>query len=38
MLEAHHLPSTDRILDAIARLQWDDEPDDRWLNPDGAHA
>src|ERR1700748_3061759 len=24
MLEAHHLPSTDRILDAIARLQWDD--------------
>jgi 2-oxoisovalerate dehydrogenase E1 component beta subunit len=23
-LEAHHLPSVDRILDAIARLQWDD--------------
>ena len=38
MLEAHHLPSTDRILDAIARLQWDDEPDHRWLSPDGAHA
>jgi 2-oxoisovalerate dehydrogenase E1 component beta subunit len=38
MLEGHHLPSTDRILDAIARLQWDDEPDQRWLSPDGAHA
>jgi 2-oxoisovalerate dehydrogenase E1 component beta subunit len=37
-LEGHHLPSTDRILDAIARLQWDDEPDERWLSPDGAHA
>jgi pyruvate dehydrogenase E1 component beta subunit len=24
-LEEHHLPSVDRILDAIARLQWDDE-------------
>ncbi|HEU5416357.1 MAG TPA: alpha-ketoacid dehydrogenase subunit beta [Streptosporangiaceae bacterium] len=23
-LEQHHLPSADRILDAIARLQWDD--------------
>ncbi|HEX4060650.1 MAG TPA: alpha-ketoacid dehydrogenase subunit beta [Streptosporangiaceae bacterium] len=23
-LEQHHLPSVDRILDAIARLQWDD--------------
>ena len=30
MLEAHHLPSPDRILDAIARLQWDDQPDPRW--------
>jgi len=38
MLEAHHLPSADRILDAVARLQWDDEPDDRWLNPGGARA
>ena len=38
MLEGHHLPSTDRILDAIARLQWDDEPDQRWLSPDGARA
>jgi 2-oxoisovalerate dehydrogenase E1 component beta subunit len=25
-LEHHHLPSVDRILDAIARLQWDDVP------------
>jgi pyruvate dehydrogenase E1 component beta subunit len=24
MLERHHLPGVDRILDAIARLQWDD--------------
>ncbi len=24
MLEGHHLPSVDRILDAIAELQWDD--------------
>ena len=24
MLESHHLPSVDRILDAIERLQWDD--------------
>ncbi|MDQ6850322.1 MAG: alpha-ketoacid dehydrogenase subunit beta [Actinomycetota bacterium] len=24
-LEEHHLPGVDRILDAIARLQWDDE-------------
>ncbi|NUT96917.1 MAG: alpha-ketoacid dehydrogenase subunit beta [Saccharothrix sp.] len=24
-LEEHHLPSVDRILDTIARLQWDDE-------------
>ena len=25
MLEEHHLPSVDRILDAIARMQWDDQ-------------
>ena len=25
-LEAHHLPSVERILDTIDRLQWDDEP------------
>jgi pyruvate dehydrogenase E1 component beta subunit len=24
-LERHHLPSVDRILDAVARLQWDDD-------------
>jgi pyruvate dehydrogenase E1 component beta subunit len=24
-LEEHHLPSVDRILDAVARLQWDDD-------------
>ncbi len=28
-LEHHHLPGVDRILDTIARLQWDDEVDDR---------
>ena len=30
-LEAHHLPSVERILDTIDRLQWDDDPpaDDR---------
>ncbi|MEU2351010.1 alpha-ketoacid dehydrogenase subunit beta [Modestobacter sp. NPDC049651] len=26
-LEQHHLPTVDRVLDAIARLQWDDEVD-----------
>jgi len=26
-LEEYHLPTVDRILDAVARLQWDDEPD-----------
>jgi 2-oxoisovalerate dehydrogenase E1 component beta subunit len=26
-IEQHYLPSLDRILDAIARLQWDDVPD-----------
>jgi pyruvate dehydrogenase E1 component beta subunit len=25
-LEAHHLPTVDRILDAVDRLQWDDQP------------
>ncbi|WP_075021361.1 alpha-ketoacid dehydrogenase subunit beta [Actinomadura madurae] len=34
MLEHHHLPSTDRILDALDRLQRDDRPDTRFL--DGA--
>lgn len=27
MLEEHHLPSVDRILDAVSRLQFDDSPD-----------
>lgn len=27
MLEHTHLPSVDRILDTVARLQWDDQPD-----------
>ena len=27
ILEHTHLPGVDRILDTIARLQWDDEPD-----------
>jgi 2-oxoisovalerate dehydrogenase E1 component beta subunit len=31
MIEKHHLPGVDRVLDAVARLQWDDEPDRRWL-------
>jgi 2-oxoisovalerate dehydrogenase E1 component beta subunit len=31
MVERHHLPTADRLLDALARLQWDDEPDQRWL-------
>ncbi|MGC7102275.1 alpha-ketoacid dehydrogenase subunit beta [Amycolatopsis lurida] len=26
-LEEHHLPNVDRVLDAIARLQWDDQVD-----------
>jgi 2-oxoisovalerate dehydrogenase E1 component beta subunit len=36
MLEQHHLPSVDRILDAVARLQWDDRPDTRWFGGDDA--
>jgi pyruvate dehydrogenase E1 component beta subunit len=24
MLEHHHLPGVDRILDAVAKLQWED--------------
>ncbi|GAB97307.1 pyruvate dehydrogenase E1 component beta subunit [Kineosphaera limosa] len=30
-LEQIYLPGVDRVLDAIDRLQWDDEPDARWL-------
>jgi len=29
-----HLPGVDRVLDAVARLQWDDQPDTRWLTDD----
>ena len=36
MLESHHLPSIDRILDALDRLQRDDEPDTRYLPVGGA--
>ena len=31
IVEHHHLPGVDRVLDAVARLQWDDDPDRRWL-------
>jgi 2-oxoisovalerate dehydrogenase E1 component beta subunit len=31
IVERFHLPSVDRVLDAVARLQWDDVPDRRWL-------
>jgi len=30
-LEHLHLPGVERILDTIARLQWDDEADTRFL-------
>jgi pyruvate dehydrogenase E1 component beta subunit len=29
-LEHSHLPGVDRVLDAVARLQWDDVPDEQW--------
>jgi 2-oxoisovalerate dehydrogenase E1 component beta subunit len=31
MIEKHYLPGVDRVLDTVARLQWDDEPDRRFL-------
>ncbi|MDM4718778.1 alpha-ketoacid dehydrogenase subunit beta [Micromonospora sp. WMMA1363] len=31
MLEHTHLPGVERVLDAVARLQWDDRPDERWV-------
>ena len=42
-LEAHHLPSVERILDTIDRLQWDDDPaacqsDDPSHRPARGHA
>jgi 2-oxoisovalerate dehydrogenase E1 component beta subunit len=30
-LEHIHLPGVDRVLDAVARLQWDDRPDTKWV-------
>lgn len=30
-LEQHHLPGVARILGALGRLQWDDQPDTYWL-------
>lgn len=36
MLERHHLPGVDRILDVLDRLQRDDEPDTRFLPEGGA--
>lgn len=30
-LEHVHLPGVDRVLDALARLQWDDSADTKWL-------
>ena len=38
MVERYHLPTADRILDALARLQWDDDPDVRWLGADNDRA
>ncbi|WP_072690299.1 alpha-ketoacid dehydrogenase subunit beta [Rhodococcus marinonascens] len=29
-LERHHLPSVDRVLDSVERLQWNDTADTRW--------
>ncbi len=39
-LEHIHLPGVERVLDAIARLQWDDNPDARFLagNANGTKA
>jgi 2-oxoisovalerate dehydrogenase E1 component beta subunit len=31
IIEKHHLPGVDRILDTLSRLQWDDAPDERFL-------
>jgi pyruvate dehydrogenase E1 component beta subunit len=34
--EHAHLPGIDRILDMVARLQWQDVPDERWASAAGA--
>jgi pyruvate dehydrogenase E1 component beta subunit len=31
IIEKYHLPGVDRVLDAVDRLQWDDQPDRRFL-------
>jgi 2-oxoisovalerate dehydrogenase E1 component beta subunit len=31
IVERYHLPGVDRVLDAVARLQWNDDPDRRFL-------
>jgi 2-oxoisovalerate dehydrogenase E1 component beta subunit len=31
IIERFHLPCVGRVLDAVARLQWNDDPDPRWL-------
>jgi pyruvate dehydrogenase E1 component beta subunit len=36
-LEHVYLPDVDRVLDAVARLQWDDQPDTRWAGGPDAH-
>jgi 2-oxoisovalerate dehydrogenase E1 component beta subunit len=36
ILEHNHLPGVDRVLDTIARLQWDDQPDTTHLADAGA--
>lgn len=33
MLERHHLPDVDRVLDAVARLQWESEWESGWESP-----
>jgi len=38
ILEHAHLPGVERVLDAVARLQWDDQPDPRWLPTAGGWA
>jgi pyruvate dehydrogenase E1 component beta subunit len=35
LAERVHTPDVGRVLDAVARLQWDDQPDARWLEACG---
>jgi pyruvate dehydrogenase E1 component beta subunit len=32
IVERYHLPDVGRILETVARLQWNDAPDRRWLS------